>query len=167
MSNSFTDYAQNFIKGFAPNNNQNNQNNLPNINIFVNNSNITIQNNHNNDNYNISSNKLLLLNRFDKEEEMQMAKTPIVNKHNHEKDLSLNEEIKRSQTTLERRDRRGVPIVKGSKKHKVTFKDKAGLKEKFVEKVEIESYKSINVYNTYGEGDNKKGTNSGSCCILI
>lgn len=68
-----------------------------------------------------------------------------------------------------RHDVRGVPIIKGSKKHKVTFIDKinGGKSNKLVQRVEIQSYKELNACNTFGEGDLKKPAHSASCCIII
>ncbi len=56
-------------------------------------------------------------------------------------------------------DRFGIPIIKGSKKHKVTFIDKI-VKKNFVEVIKIESYKE---YNKMEEVSNSKKNN---CCLI-
>jgi len=60
-------------------------------------------------------------------------------------------------------DRKGVPIVKGTKKHKVTFCDVGDKPKPLIEICHVDCYKKFNVLNTHGENSDR----SCSCCILI
>jgi hypothetical protein len=66
-------------------------------------------------------------------------------------------------------DSRGVPILKGSKNHKVTFKDKIGKhNNRLVEVIDIESYKIENgTFNYNDPNKNKQSSSSVSCCIIF
>ena len=57
-------------------------------------------------------------------------------------------------------DRFGSPIIKGDKKHKVTFIDKI-VKKNFTEVIKIESFKE---YNKMEEVSNTKKNN---CCLIL
>jgi hypothetical protein len=65
-----------------------------------------------------------------------------------------------------RKDRRGVPIIKGGKRHKVSFADGKLVDKILVERVKVESFKSHNVGNTYSEDKPYENTNE-NCCIVI
>jgi len=88
--------------------------------------------------------------------------------HERVKLNSTSKEKKEDKTTLNngnsiRRDNFGTPIVKGSKKHKVTHADivsKSGTR--FLQIVSIQSFKKDNLLNTFCD----KSTRA-SCCLVI
>lgn len=83
-----------------------------------------------------------------------------LNLQNSKFDFMINKE--------QRKDRRGVPILKGSKNHKVTFIDKIGMRNiPFAEKIEIESYKAQNAFNSFREDGRHKSNSSVSCCFIF
>lgn len=63
----------------------------------------------------------------------------------------------------QRCDRRGIPILKGIKKHKVTFCDVGEKPRPLIEVNHMDSYKRFNVLNTHGENSDR----SCSCCLII
>jgi hypothetical protein len=66
-----------------------------------------------------------------------------------------------------RMDRRGVPIVKGGKKHRVTFSDGKYVNQVLVERIKIESYKQFNISNKHEESKLAPSKPSGSCCLTF
>lgn len=64
-----------------------------------------------------------------------------------------------------RKDRHGVPIVKGGKRHKVTFADAKSVGNTLVERIKVESYKSNNVENSYSEDKPNRSTEN--CCMVF
>jgi hypothetical protein len=147
MSTSFTKYAQSFMSNMAPTNtNMNHQN----INLFLNNNGIIVQQQ---DNYNINNN-YLVINRFEGASKDLMNKEMII----IPAQSNIQEEAER-----QRRDSRGIPIVKGLKKHKVVFADRMQNKKSLIEKVEIESYKKYNMDNTFQD---EPKTSTGCCRIF-
>lgn len=69
-----------------------------------------------------------------------------------------------------RLDRRGVAIVRGVKKHRISFVDKIDSKQGVAEVINIESYKTYNVGNTYENSNRVKDWKSDqtlSCCKII
>jgi hypothetical protein len=68
----------------------------------------------------------------------------------------------------QRKDIRGVPILKGSKSHKVSFIDKIGTRNlPLVQRIDIESYKAQNAFNSFRDENRNKSNSSISCCFLF
>lgn len=157
MSSSFSQYAHGFISRLSGPINQQSIN--QNINYYSHNSNVTINNK---ETYNINNN-ILVINKFPEKSEVYIGKSSniVIN------DSPGSDENENSSTKykFKRTDRRGIPIIKGSKKHRVTFSDNLKRKSSFVDKVEIESYKHYNVSNTFSE-EKKSNSNSVSCCAI-
>jgi len=72
-----------------------------------------------------------------------------------------------------RKDFKGNPILKGGKKHRISFKDLIGKNNNLVETIEIESYKAFNAFNeTIIEDDDKKdikdqNDNTSCSCVIF
>jgi hypothetical protein len=64
-----------------------------------------------------------------------------------------------------RKDIYGTPIIKGSKRHKLTFRDQKGMK--FIFQEQVESYKKYNHLNKYNEENYSEPSNKMTCCKLI
>jgi hypothetical protein len=77
-------------------------------------------------------------------------------------------EMEKDNPNKERKDRKGVPIIKGKKNYKVTFLDKVGtIREIFVDKIDIESFKAYNITSTYTDGEKQKENSSPVTCCLV
>ena len=61
------------------------------------------------------------------------------------KNNSLIETVQAMERRRERKDRRGKPIKKGLKQHRITFKDEVIPGESLAQVVLVESYKQFNV----------------------
>jgi hypothetical protein len=187
MTSSFTIYAQNFMNhvNLQPNSSQAmNQN----INLYVNNPSVNIQNK---ETININNNYLVINQFVDNNNgkipvpvqinqindsnisKVILKNNPFVmnselNNQNEKEymieDVNINPNI---EGKFQRRDRRGVPIMKGSKKHKISFSDSSGSKSNFVDVIRIESYKNVNALNTYNESNVSKSSDSVSCCSIF
>lgn len=150
-----------------------------NINVFINVAQISLNNLDNLDFNNYKS------NRFD---DKKTASTPVshlntkakTNQKQTLQELSENEKKKLNNSDIEknniessiivRKDRKGVPIVKGGRIHKVTFIDRLEEKRKLIEYQQIESYKKYNLNSLAHETDsssNKDKSNSNTSCCLI
>jgi len=64
-----------------------------------------------------------------------------------------------------RKDINGTPIIKGSKRHKLAFRDQKGMK--FIFLVQVESYKIYNHLNKHNEDIYSEPSNKMTCCTLI
>ncbi len=64
-----------------------------------------------------------------------------------------------------RKDRRGVPIIKGGKRHRVTFADEKLVSSILVERIKVESFKIENLENSYSE--DKPNSSSQNCCVVF
>lgn len=74
--------------------------------------------------------------------------------------------------STKRFDSKGIPIIKGLKKHRVSFVDFSNSKRKMIEVIPVESFKKYNIQNSYGAGNetnkkiNKKDETT-SCCFVF
>jgi hypothetical protein len=65
----------------------------------------------------------------------------------------------------QRVDRKGEPIVKGKKRHGVSFLDRVEPYKRIHDVANVESYKQYNLENSYNE--KHKSSCTSSCCLLI
>jgi hypothetical protein len=142
--------------------------NQNNINYFINNSNITVNKQ---ENYNINNN-ILVINKFAGETPMTPIKQNNVviiknveNPFSNEREILFGTSGKNEKN--ERVDRKGVVIVKGGKKHRVTFIDKIGNRKSLIDMVDVESYKKFNIINTFSEAESRNSAGSLNCCIIF
>lgn len=119
-----------------------------NINVVISNSKIGKSSNVN------INNNILVINKFNKEEEK---------KSNAEKSENHVYDIEDLNSPKGRIDRKGNEILKNRKNHKVTFIDKV-TKKRLVEIVDIESFKQ---YNITEEISDDKGKSRNSCCMTF
>ncbi len=122
----------------------------------------------NNDNKSIFNNNLLLTSTNERE------KTSMNNNFNN--NIQKNKKIDSNNVLKDmkiRKDANGVPIIRGKKRHRVTFKDMIDIKFELIDEVEVESYKDYNAKEiSILEESNKKINNDNnndntSCTCLI
>lgn len=162
MSNSFA-FQQNVITNIQ---NTSTTNNNQNINLIVNTSNVNIQKQ---ENYNINNN-ILVINKFG--DSNNGLKNPVethpnFGNRNSGHMMTENENLFFSnKSNQNRNDTRGIPITKGSKKHKVTFIDKVPSRKNLLTVIDVESFKLHNMLNTYPDQGYKKNASLACCDIL-
>ena len=119
-------------------------------------SNVIVANNINNSNNKIKSNfpQIIVSNVKNKDEQILN-----LNSNPQNKTQNLNDSPSKDNR---RKDSNGELIIKGSKKHKLTFKDQNG--SKLLSIIHIESHKSLNLCNRHNEDIPSK--NNKSCCLI-
>lgn len=148
MSSSFTVYAQNFISNVSPKS-KSIEPATQNINYYINNSNVIINGEEK------MQNQLILINRKNQNENLMKNK-----KINEKQKLDENSKEYTNCNIITRKDAHGVPIIKGQKKHKVSFKQ-------IIDKVSVESFKKYNNLNTFDEKENPSiKHNQVTCCYI-
>jgi len=75
-----------------------------------------------------------------------------------------NSSTKQLNNLTSRRDAKGTPIIKGRKKHQITYKDYLDSKAKLVEVVKIESFKEYNAQDTDSIKQNKNSQDDNTSC---
>ena len=141
--NSFTDYAENFKSKIG----KSEIRKLPIVNqnfkYYI-----TSPNSVGNELVNINSNKL------------------VINKFEVSPNKSCRSKLSKF-SPMSRKDVLGTPIVRGKKKHRVTFQDNLG-GSPLVNIAVIESFKAFNAMNTYNEKKtNEKDEVSSDCCVIL
>jgi hypothetical protein len=140
----------------TPDRNKNSTQNI--YNIIFNNSNVNIQNH---DPFN-TANNFVVINTMAKEPDNLQSPVNIV-----VKSIENNKVIQKNLINNIRIDRRGVPIVKGGRKHIVSFIDRAEPTKRLVETFNVDSYKQYNLENSYGEKGKKVSCSASLACCLI
>jgi hypothetical protein len=115
-------------------------------------------------NKNVNPGKLITFKtRIDQENTKQGLKQNFIKPSFNNDKLEIPQ--KNALDVKKRKDVNGTPIIKGSKRHKLTFLDQKGMKFIFI--VKVESYKEYNILNKHNEDFNSQPSNNISCCVMI
>ena len=95
---------------------------------------------------------------------IKIKRKSIFDVNNNKNNPPITEENDKKQNENIRRDQKGIPIMKESKLHKISFCDKLTEKRNLTDVIEIESYKKYNVIED--EEEHRSKTLSCRCIIF-